>query len=122
MCQQEVTMPFYLMRFSYTPDAWAKLIKQPEDRRKVATALIESVGGKLHGFWYGFGEHDGYVLIQSPDNASAGAAPARRRARARLPRRLRRARPPPPPPESPRGGLVGGAFLKRLRGDLGNVV
>jgi len=66
-------MPFYLMRFSYTPDAWAKLIKQPEDRRKVATALIESVGGKLHGFWYAFGKHDGYVLIESPDNVSAAA-------------------------------------------------
>jgi len=26
-------MPFYLMRFSYTPEAWARLIKKPEDRR-----------------------------------------------------------------------------------------
>ena len=25
-------MPFYLMRFSYTPDAWARLIQKPEDR------------------------------------------------------------------------------------------
>ncbi|MGB8328439.1 MAG: GYD domain-containing protein [Steroidobacteraceae bacterium] len=66
-------MSYYLMRFSYTPDAWARLIKQPEDRRVVARAVIEKLGGKLHGFWYAFGEHDGLVLIEAPDNASAAA-------------------------------------------------
>src|SRR2546422_3868706 len=53
-------MPFYLERFSYTPEAWARLIKKPEDRREVARAVVEKLGGKLHGFWYGFGEHDGF--------------------------------------------------------------
>ena len=66
-------MSFYLMRFSYTPEAWARLIKKPEDRRQVARAVVEKLGGKLHGFWYGFGEHDGYVLIEAPDNVSAAA-------------------------------------------------
>lgn len=69
----EVAMPFYLMRFSYTPEAWARLIKKPEDRREVASAVIEKLGGKLHGFWYGFGEYDGYVIIEAPDNVSAAA-------------------------------------------------
>jgi uncharacterized protein with GYD domain len=64
-------MPFYLMRFSYTPEAWARLIKQPEDRREVACAVVEKLGGKLHGFWYGFGAHDGYVVIEAPNNVSA---------------------------------------------------
>jgi uncharacterized protein with GYD domain len=50
-------MPFYLTRFSYTPETWARLIANPEDRRKAAQGYIESVGGKLHGFWYAFGEH-----------------------------------------------------------------
>ena len=66
-------MPFYLMRFSYTPEAWARLIKKPEDRREVARAVVEKLGGKLHGFWYGFGEHDGFVLIEAPNNVSAAA-------------------------------------------------
>lgn len=66
-------MSFYLMRFSYTPEAWARLIKKPEDRREVARAVVEKLGGKLHGFWYGFGEHDGYVLLEAPDNISAAA-------------------------------------------------
>lgn len=70
---KEVTMPFYIERFSYTPEAWARLIKRPEDRREVARAVIEKLGGKLHGFWYAFGEHDGFVLIEAPDNAAAAA-------------------------------------------------
>ncbi|HUR16827.1 MAG TPA: GYD domain-containing protein, partial [Candidatus Limnocylindrales bacterium] len=33
----------------------------------------ESVGGKLHGFWYAFGEYDGYTLWEAPDNGSMAA-------------------------------------------------
>ncbi len=66
-------MPLYLTRFRYTPETWAMLIVQPEDRRRAATAYIESVGGKLHGFWYTFGEHDGLTLWEAPDNVSMAA-------------------------------------------------
>jgi uncharacterized protein with GYD domain len=67
------TMPLYLSRFSYTPETWAKLIDNPEDRRKAAQSYIESVGGTLHGFWYAFGAHDGYNLWEAPDNVSMAA-------------------------------------------------
>jgi uncharacterized protein with GYD domain len=63
-------MPLYLSRFSYTPETWAKLIDNPEDRREAAKEYIESVGGTLHGFWYAFGSHDGYNLWEAPDNVS----------------------------------------------------
>ena len=49
------------------------MIDNPEDRRVAAQAYIESVGGKLHGFWYAFGEHDGYNLWEAPDNVSMAA-------------------------------------------------
>jgi len=32
----EETMPLYLSRFSYTPETWARLIGNPEDRKKAA--------------------------------------------------------------------------------------
>ena len=68
-------MAFYLMRFSYTPETWSKLMENPEDRRDAARAYIEQVGCALHGFWYGFGEYDGYTLWEAPDNVSmAGVA------------------------------------------------
>ena len=66
-------MALYLTRFSYTPETWARLIKNPEDRREAARTYIESVGGKLHGFWYAFGEYDGYNLWEAPDNVSMTA-------------------------------------------------
>lgn len=66
-------MPLYLTRFSYTPETWARLIGKPEDRRKAAQAYVESVRGKLHGFWYAFGSHDGFCLWEAPDNASMAA-------------------------------------------------
>jgi uncharacterized protein with GYD domain len=66
-------MPMYLTRFSYTPETWARMMKNPEDRRAAASKYIESVGGKLHGFWYGFGEYDGYNLWEAPDDVSMAA-------------------------------------------------
>jgi uncharacterized protein with GYD domain len=66
-------MPLYLTRFNYTPETWARLINQPEDRRQAAQTYIESVGGKLHGFWYAFGPQDGYTLWEAPDNVSMAA-------------------------------------------------
>ena len=66
-------MALYLTRFSYTPETWARLTKKPEDRRKAASKYIEAVGGKLHGFWYAFGEYDGYNIWEAPDNVSMAA-------------------------------------------------
>ncbi len=66
-------MPLYLTKFSYTPETWARMIDNPEDRRKAAQSYIESAGGTLHGFWYAFGTHDGYNLWEAPDNVSMAA-------------------------------------------------
>ena len=37
-------------------------------------AYIEQVGRALHGFWYGFGEYDGYAIFEAPDNVSMAGA------------------------------------------------
>ena len=66
-------MPLYLTRFSYTSETWSRLAKNPEARRGAAKGYIESVGGKLHGFWYAFGEYDGYTLWEAPNNVSMAA-------------------------------------------------
>lgn len=66
-------MPHYLIRFSQTGEAWAKLVQNPEDRREAVRAAAEAIGGKLHGYWYAFGESDGYVLVEAPDSVSAAA-------------------------------------------------
>ncbi len=66
-------MAMYLTRFSYTPETWARLAKNPEDRRDAARTYIETVGGRLHGFWYAFGEYDAYSLWEAPDNVAMAA-------------------------------------------------
>jgi uncharacterized protein with GYD domain len=66
-------MGMFLTRFSYTPETWARLTRNPEDRRDAARKYIESVGGKLHGFWYALGAYDGYNLWEAPDDVSMAA-------------------------------------------------
>src|ERR671915_2222459 len=67
-------MPVFLMRFSYTPETWSRLIQNPEDRRDAARAYLEQVGGDVIGFWYGFGEYDGDAILEAPDNVAAAGA------------------------------------------------
>jgi len=62
-----------IYRGSATAGDLGRLIGNPEDRKKAAQSHIESVGGKLHGFWYAFGTHDGYTLWEAPDNVSMAA-------------------------------------------------
>jgi uncharacterized protein with GYD domain len=71
--ERRTSVPWYLTRFSYTPETWSRLVKKPEDRRAAATQYIQAVGGKLHGFWYAFGDHDAYTLWEAPDNVSMAA-------------------------------------------------
>jgi uncharacterized protein with GYD domain len=66
-------MPLYLGRFSYTTDAMKALLSEPQDRSAAAREVADSLGGKLLGFWYAFGEFDGVFLMEAPDNASAAA-------------------------------------------------
>src|ERR671924_228689 len=66
-------MPLYLGRFSYTTDAMKALLNEPQDRSAAAREVADSLGGKLLGFWYAFGEFDGVFLMEAPDNASAAA-------------------------------------------------
>ena len=66
-------MPLYLGRFSYTTDAMKALLDDPQDRSAAAREVADSLGGKLLGFWFAFGEFDGVFLMEAPDNASAAA-------------------------------------------------
>ena len=70
-------MALFLFRFSYAPEAWAALIENPQDRRDMlASRIFGTFGGQLQGFWYAFGEQDGFALVELPDAVSAAAASA----------------------------------------------
>ena len=67
-------MAYYMYQASFTADAWAKMVKEPQDREKALRPVIEKLGGKLIGYWMAFGESDAVVIVQLPDNVSAAAA------------------------------------------------
>jgi uncharacterized protein with GYD domain len=66
-------MRTYLFHFSYSADALRSMIGSPQDRKAAAAAAAESLGGKLTGFWFAFGEYDGHGLAEFPDDKAAAA-------------------------------------------------
>ncbi len=64
-------MPVYMFQESYTNEAWAVQIKNPQNRMEVARQIIEAQGGKLLGAYYAFGEYDVVLIAEFPDNVSA---------------------------------------------------
>ena len=66
-------MPFYMTQFAYTPEAWATLAENPEDRSVPVREFLESHGGRLVSWYLSFGEYDGVFIYEAPDNNTAGA-------------------------------------------------
>lgn len=66
-------MPDYLVQLSYAPESVAALITSPQNREETATSAIESLGGKLKGFWFAFGDYDAVLIAAMPNNVSQAA-------------------------------------------------
>src|SRR2546429_9678347 len=66
-------MPLYMSQFAYTPQAWAALTKKPENREEAFRALLEKLGGRLVGFYNSFGDYDGVIIYEAPDETTAAA-------------------------------------------------
>lgn len=66
-------MAIYMAQFTYTSEAWAAMIEEPQDRTKPSRELVQKLGGKLLGLYYSLGEYDGIALFEMPDDISASA-------------------------------------------------
>ena len=66
-------MAFYLLRAKYAQDSMNALVQRPEDRMLTTTRLLKAVGGRLHYYFFCFGEYDIVLLFELPDNVSAAA-------------------------------------------------
>ncbi len=66
-------MPRFLHQISYTSEALARLIANPQDRFEVVRGPIEKLGGKIEHGYFAFGEHDAVLITEMPDNVSAAA-------------------------------------------------
>jgi uncharacterized protein with GYD domain len=66
-------MPYYLVQTSITTEAWAAVIKNPQNRREAIRAVVERLGGKLHFYFMSFGDYDTTLLVEMPDNVAVTA-------------------------------------------------
>ena len=68
-------MAKYMLIGSYTADGAKGVLKEGgSGRREAARKAIESAGGTLESFYFGFGTDDYYVTVDFPSHAEAAAA------------------------------------------------
>jgi uncharacterized protein with GYD domain len=67
--EKETIMALYMYQASFTSEAWAAMMKNPQNRAEQVRPMVEAVGGKLLGYYFAFGEYDIVVIM-----AGSGAA------------------------------------------------
>ncbi len=66
-------MAYYLLQVAYTPEAWAALVSNPQNRMEAVRPVVERLGGRMEGAWLSFGDYDLVAICQMPDNVTAAA-------------------------------------------------
>jgi uncharacterized protein with GYD domain len=66
-------MPYYMFQGSYTPAAWAGMLKKPQHRLKAIQGAVKKLGGSVEGGWLTFGEYDYVIICRLPNQVSAAA-------------------------------------------------
>ena len=63
-------MALSMIQFAYKSETVGKLMNNPEDRSVAVKQLIEKLGGKQLSFFYSYGDYDGLIIAEMPDNVS----------------------------------------------------
>jgi uncharacterized protein with GYD domain len=66
-------MPLYMSQVAYTPEHLSALTKEPQDRTEAISALAQKFGCRLISFYYSFGEYDGVVIVDAPNETAVTA-------------------------------------------------
>ena len=66
-------MASYLLQIAYTPEAWAALLKNPQDRTEVLRPVLEKLGGSFQSAYFAFGDYDVVAVMDLPQNIDAAA-------------------------------------------------
>jgi uncharacterized protein with GYD domain len=64
-------MPHYLIEAAYKDSAARAMIQNPQNRSEVVRKTCESLGGKMHSFFFAFGDYDAVVIVELPNNQAA---------------------------------------------------
>src|SRR3954447_7012839 len=66
-------MSHYLLRWQFSQSTMQNFAEKPQNRTQAASALLEGFGGKLHSYFFAFGDYDGVAICEFPDNTTAAA-------------------------------------------------
>jgi uncharacterized protein with GYD domain len=66
-------MAYYLLQMTYTPQGWAALVKNPQNRLQALAPVVERLGGSIINGWMQFGKYDVLIICQMPEQVSAAA-------------------------------------------------
>ncbi|MEE8436319.1 MAG: GYD domain-containing protein [bacterium] len=66
-------MAYYMAQISYTQDSIKAMAATPQDRGAEAAKLLEAMGGKVHQFFFAFGDYDAVIIGELPDNVTMAA-------------------------------------------------
>jgi hypothetical protein len=48
-------MAYFMFQACFTAEAWAKMVREPQNREQSIRPVIEKLGGKLIGYWFAAG-------------------------------------------------------------------
>ena len=66
-------MPYYLFQWKYKNEAIQAMIETPQDRPAELRKAVLAFEGRLHQFFYAFGDYDGVGIVEFPSNERCAA-------------------------------------------------
>src|SRR5215470_3579576 len=66
-------MAWYMLRAKLTQTSVQGLVTKPQDRKLAVSKLVKSLGGKLHHYFFAFGQHDVVLILELPGHDEAMA-------------------------------------------------
>ncbi|RBP09114.1 uncharacterized protein with GYD domain [Roseiarcus fermentans] len=66
-------MPYYMFQWKYKNEAVKALVQTPQDRAAELRKVVQAFGGRLHEFFFAFGDYDGVSIVEFPNNERCAA-------------------------------------------------
>jgi uncharacterized protein with GYD domain len=70
---KEVYMPYFMHQWRYKDPQFRAMVDKPQDRAETVKRTVEAFDGKLHRFYFAFGDYDGIAIAEFPDNKCSAA-------------------------------------------------
>ena len=64
-------MPFFMSQWTYYDKEVRALLDHPHDRVEIVARAMKAFGGRLHEFYFAFGDYDGVAISEFPDSETA---------------------------------------------------